>query len=135
MSDPQISIIIENYNASKMLDDCIVSIKQYSADIDKEIIVVDNNSDDTIQWVAEKHNDVIFILNQENYGFAKANNQGIAIARGKYILILNNDTLFVEKTLNEIIGFYESQSDKLFIGCKLINADGTMQNSVMSLSL
>ncbi len=124
-----ISIIIVNYNAMKLLDDCIASIKTYSSGFDYEIIVVDNHSSDPIMLLREKYADVTFIMNEDNRGFAAANNQGLVLAKGKHILYLNNDTLFTENTLLVLLQYLKSLSQDVVLGCKLLNSDKTIQVS------
>jgi GT2 family glycosyltransferase len=124
-----ISILIVNYNGMKLLDDCITSIKAYSSGFDYEIIVIDNHSSESIEVVKEKHADVKFIMNEDNRGFAAANNQGLALAKGKYILYLNNDTLFTENTLLILLPYIKGLPPGVVLGCTLLNADKTLQVS------
>ncbi len=108
------------------------SLVNYTNGISYEIIIVDNNSDEgNVQTITAKYKNVILIENVKNVGFAKANNIGIEQARGKYFLMLNNDTIFYENTLKRIFEFSESKEGELFVGCKLLNSDGTHQISVV----
>lgn len=128
----KVSIIIVNYNQFKILDDCLRSICEYTKGVTFEIIVVDNNSSEgNIEEITQKYSSVILIKNLTNNRYSKANNQGIEIAKGEYILLLNNDTLFIEDTVSKVITFIESISNKVFIGCKLLNSDLTHQPSVV----
>lgn len=125
-----ISIIIVNYNSFALLQSCLESIINNSRDINYEIIVVDNNSTDgDVETITSQYNNIILVKNSTNEGFAKANNEGVQIASGKYLLILNNDTLFVENTIKKIFDFAESIKKPTIIGCKLINEDHSHQNS------
>ena len=127
-----ISIIIVNYNQGKLLRECILSVRQHTpASLHIEFIVIDNHStlEDPTPFVSDL-SDVILIRNQSNRGFGAANNQGLVISRGKYVLFLNNDTLFTEDTLTRMRDFYDSLGEQAIIGCKLLNADGTHQFSV-----
>lgn len=126
-----VSVIIINYNSGDMLLDCIKSIIQHTLEIEYEIIIIDNNSkDDSIKKVEEKcFENLSFIHNKENRGFGAANNQGIEVSKGKYILLLNNDTLFIENSIKKVSDYMESLSEELFIGCRLLNEDGSIQNS------
>lgn len=95
----QLSIIILNYNVRYFLEQCIKSVQAAIVTIDAEIIVVDNNSHDTSASMMQKlFPDVHFIENKENLGFPKGNNIGVAQAQGKYICILNPDTVVSEDT-------------------------------------
>ncbi len=124
------SIIIVNFNRIDLTIDCINSIYKFCT-TDFEIIVIDNNSTTCyIDEVIDKYPSVVLIKNKENKGFSYANNQGLKIAKGEYILFLNNDTLLIEDTLEKVINYYKSLKRPALIGCKLLNADNTHQASV-----
>lgn len=90
---PLLSILIVNYNGFTFLDDCIQSITTHVS-MPHEIVIVDNAStDQSVSHIQAKHPGVVLITNSENLGFAKGNNLGAQHARGKYILLLNNDTI------------------------------------------
>ncbi|MBN1158714.1 MAG: glycosyltransferase [Bacteroidales bacterium] len=96
-----------------------------AAAIRTEIIVVDNNSvDGSVQMVREKFPWITLIKNPKNNGFAKANNQGISLARGKYVLLLNPDTVVQEDTFMKCFEFMESHPEAGAIGVKMINGKG-----------
>lgn len=126
-----VSIIIVNLNSFKILKDCINSIIYHTnKKIDYEIIIVDNNSDEgNIESELNGFTSVKLIQNKYNMGFAAANNQGIKIAKGKYIFFLNNDTLFIEDSISKLLDF-SKDSDEYIIGCKLLNSDLTIQPSI-----
>ncbi|HKB86972.1 MAG TPA: glycosyltransferase family 2 protein [Ignavibacteriaceae bacterium] len=131
IKDISISIIIINYNGSQLLAQCLQSIAAYTEGLEYEIIVVDNASNEgNLEQVLLEYPDVRLIQNKENLGFAKANNIGLEYAAGKFILFLNNDTYFIENSLRELFDFAESISNDVFIGCKLMNKDGSDQISV-----
>ena len=110
---PLVSIIIVNCNGRGFLQGCLESIFNQSCS-DFEIIFIDNGStDDSVQYVKEKFPDVIIIENRENLGFARANNQGIAIAKGKYIALLNNDTVVDREWIKSLLAKAESSSEKV----------------------
>ncbi|MEE9614012.1 MAG: glycosyltransferase family 2 protein [Thermodesulfobacteriota bacterium] len=92
MSSPLISIVIANWNGMKFLDACLGSI--YSRDLSSvEVILVDNGSTDgSVDFVRERFSRTVVLENTENLGFAAGNNMGISLAKGKYVLVLNNDT-------------------------------------------
>ena len=99
-----LSVIIVNWNTKKLLDNCLSSIFKLTKGITFEIIVVDNGSKDgSAQMVKEKFPQVKLIPNRDNLGFTKANNQGIKIEKGKYILLLNSDTYLIENSFSKLI--------------------------------
>lgn len=128
-----ISIIIVNYKTKKLVVDCFESIKKEGSRISWEVIVVDNGSNDGSREVFEKikneHKNFHIILNKENLGYGKANNQGIKIAKGKYILLLNSDTLVNKGSLGKMIDFAKKNPDAGVVGSKLYNLDGSIQPS------
>jgi GT2 family glycosyltransferase len=121
----QLSVVIVNYNVRFFLELCLLSVQDALRGIDGEIIVVDNISpDDSCEMVKEKFTNVILIENKENVGFSKANNQGVAIAKGNYVLILNPDTVVAEDTFSKILFQAEKMSDLGMLGVKLIDGTG-----------
>ncbi|MFA6980674.1 MAG: glycosyltransferase family 2 protein [Ignavibacteriaceae bacterium] len=133
MISMDLSIIIVNYNSFQILTECLDSIYKFT---DKqtifEIILVDNNSNEgDIRDILRKYPQINLIVNKENRGFSAANNQGLEVATGKYILFLNNDTLFIEDTINKTIAFLEDFGKDSVIGCRLLNANKSLQPSVV----
>ncbi len=120
-----ISVIIVNYNVRYFLEQCLHSVYKSSQNLDVEIIVVDNNSvDGSCQMIREKFPHVILIENKTNAGFSKANNQAIKIARGRYILLLNPDTVVQENTLEACTRFMDEHPDAGCLGVKMIDGKG-----------
>lgn len=108
---PLVSVIVINYNGKEFLKDCLESIYGQNYH-DFELIVVDNGSTDgSVQFIKEKFPDTILIENKENLGFAVANNQGIEILRGKYVALLNNDTVVDRDWLKNLVTAAESSSE------------------------
>src|ERR1043166_7439520 len=96
----KLSVIIVNYNVRYFLEVCVHSVLKAAQGIDSEVIVVDNNSaDDSLRMLKDQFPEVICIENKVNAGFSKANNQGVAIARGEHVLFLNPDTVMPEDFL------------------------------------
>jgi hypothetical protein len=123
-----LSIIIVNYNVREFLHHALVSLQKAMKGIRGEIIVVDNASDDgSIEMVRRRFPKVNLIAGKSNLGFAKGNNVGLRQARGKYILLINPDTLVQEDTLQVMIRFFEENPDVGLAGCKIMNPDGTFQ--------
>ena len=121
----QVSIIIVNYNVRYFIEQAIVSIKKAAKQIPYEIIVVDNNSSDTsVEMLQQKFPEITLIINKENVGFGRANNQGIKIAKGSYILLLNPDTVLQENTLDVCLDFMTKTADCGAVGVKMIDGKG-----------
>jgi GT2 family glycosyltransferase len=120
-----LSVIIVNYNVPYFLEQAILSVQKAIQHIDTEIIVVDNASKDkSVEMVQQKFPDVTLIANHENVGFSKANNQGIKIAKGKYVLLLNPDTVVQEDTFEKCIAFIEKHPKAGALGVKMIDGKG-----------
>lgn len=123
-----LSIIIVNYNVKEFLENLIHSIEKATQQLNIEIIVIDNNSNDgSCEYIPAKFPNINFISNKHNAGFAKANNQGIDIAKGKYLLLLNPDTLVQEDTFVTLISLMDRNNSIGMATCKILNADGTLQ--------
>jgi len=123
-----VSIIIVNWNTKGLLQDCLRSIYERAGDVDYEVIVVDNASaDGSAEMVKSDFQQVILIENPENRGFATANNQGMAVAKGRYVLLLNSDTVILENSITNTICFADSNPQAGVIGCRVLNPDGTLQ--------
>ena len=121
----KLSVIIVNYNVKHFLEQCLHSVYKAAKGIETEIFVVDNNSvDGSAQLIREKFPDLHFIENKENVGFSRANNQAIRIAKGKYILLLNPDTVVEEDTFSKVIDFMEKHYEAGGLGVKMIDGKG-----------
>jgi GT2 family glycosyltransferase len=121
----QLSVIILNYNVRYFLELCVLSVQGSLENIDGEIIVVDNNSsDDSCVMMQQRFPEIKLIRNKENLGFPKGNNVGVAQAKGKYICILNPDTVVAEDTFIKVLAFAERQSNLGIVGVKLIDGAG-----------
>ncbi len=124
-----LSIIIINYNTKKITLDCIKSIHNSNPKINYEIIVIDNNSSENFP----KSKDYKLISNSSNLGFSKANNQGINIAKGKYIFLLNSDTIVKKGSIDKLVEFAKTTKDVGVVVPKLLNPDGSIQPSCFRL--
>jgi len=103
MTEPLVSIIIVNYNGKQYLEQCLKSLMQINYQ-NFEIILVDNNStDDSIEFVSNYYPSVIILKLDKNLGFAEPNNMGAKIAKGQHLLFLNNDTIVTPNFINEMI--------------------------------
>ncbi len=134
MNENKVSIAIINYFTYDMVDDCIHSIKKFTQGVDYEIVVVDNETTASkLDVLVKKYPEVKFIPSANNIGFSAANNLAVKECTGKYLLILNNDTLFLENTLLSVKSQFDSLNEECIIGCKLLNSDMSLQESALEL--
>ncbi|OYQ43402.1 glycosyl transferase family 2 [Flavobacterium cyanobacteriorum] len=121
----QLSVIILNYNVRWFLQQCLLSVQKALSAVEGEIIVVDNNSDDdSCAMVKQYFPEATLIENKENAGFPKGNNIGVAAAKGKYICILNPDTVVAEDTFTKLLAFAETEPHIGITGVKMIDGTG-----------
>ncbi len=121
----KISIVIVSYNVRQYLDDCLASVQQALEDIPAEVFVVDNaSSDDTLKVLPAKYPWVKFIINNDNVGFSRANNQAIRQSEGEYVLLLNPDTVVEKDTLKASIAFMDSHPQAGGAGVMMIDENG-----------
>lgn len=128
-----LSIIILNYNSCSFLKKCLKSIQNANLQLDYELIIVDNNSQDqSRKFLSEldlgKQLGRI-ILNNQNLGFARANNQAVKLAQGEYIFICNPDILVLEGALEKMVFYLESHPQVGLLGPQLLNPDQSIQYS------
>ncbi|OGE05000.1 hypothetical protein A3B51_02175 [Candidatus Curtissbacteria bacterium RIFCSPLOWO2_01_FULL_41_18] len=125
-----LSVIIVSWNTNKLLEDCLSSVYRFTKDVSFEVIVVDNGSQDkSADMVRQKFPQVKLIPNRDNLGFTKANNQGIKIAKGKYILLLNSDTYLIENSFSKLIKKAKTLQSLGVLAPQLLSQDRTIQQS------
>ena len=125
-----IAIVIVSWNTAQLLENCLASILANPPTSPLEIWVVDNAStDESPRMVREKFPHVHLIENKENVGFARANNQAIQRCTGKYVLLLNPDTLVSSGALQTLIDFFDKHPEAGAVGAKILNRDGSLQIS------
>lgn len=133
----QVSIIIVNYNTKDLLKDCLNSIYEQTKDLEFEVIVSDNGSTDgSIKMIKLEFPQVLLIENNANLGFGSANNRGTKIAKGKYILFLNSDTVLLNNAVKEFYTYWEDSDNKDNIGalgCNLLGENYEIVHSHGSL--
>src|SRR5687768_2474036 len=121
----QLSVIIVNYNVKHFLEQCLCSVQKAIAGLQAEVIVIDNHSaDNSVNYLESKFPGVRFLTNPDNLGFAKACNQGLRLATGKYVLFQNPDTLVPEDCYRSCITFMESHPDAGALGIKMLDGRG-----------
>lgn len=123
-----LSIIIVSFNSRRHLDQCLGSIFNNPIKSSYELIVVDNNSSDgTVEFVQKACPQGRIIINRENKGFAAANNQAFKVVQGRYLLLLNPDTIVRNGSLDELVAFMDSHDNCGAAGTTLLNSDGKVQ--------
>ena len=126
----QVSIIIVNYNTKRITQNCINSIIKFTKDISFEIILVDNASNDESKSFFRSLDGIKFIESNDNLGFGRANNLGFSYSTGKYIYLLNSDTILLNNAVKEFYDFMESQPQSVScLGSKLLSEDGISENN------
>ena len=126
-----LSIVIVNYQTFELTKNTINSILEYEYPFSYEILVVDNaSSDDSLAKLQEYFKDKVeFIASAENNGFAAGNNQALRIAKGRYVLLLNSDTIVWEKTLEDIYNYMENHADVGASGCRVLLENGELDKA------
>ena len=121
-----LSIIIVSWNVKELLRENLKSLYEKSANVQFEVFVVDNNSHDgSAEMVRKEFPEVNLISNKENLGFAKANNQAIEKAQGRYVLLLNPDMRVHETTLAGMVRWMDNHKEAGVAGCHLIDEEGS----------
>ena len=129
MPSPKVSVIIVNYNGKTLLEQCLESLFKVNYD-NFEVILVDNNSTDkTVEFVTKKYPLIILIKLDSNKGFAEPNNMGAKIAKGKYLLFLNNDTVVTPNFISEMIKVVENNKKIAICQSLLLQSDGSIDSS------
>lgn len=125
-----LSIIIVSWNTVGLLDACLASIMAHPPCRQFQVTVVDNASTDgSVQMVRARYPDVKLIKNEENIGFARANNQGLRQAAGRHVLLLNPDTEVRPEALETLARFLDEHEEVGAVGARILNPDGTLQPS------
>lgn len=123
-----VSIVIVNWNTCNILRDCLRSVYSETKGVRFEVIVIDNSStDDSVAMVRSVFPQVVLVKNSENRGFAAANNQGMAIAKGRYILLLNSDTIVLDNAIAKTVAFSDAHRDAAVVGCRVLNPNRSLQ--------
>lgn len=127
--NPEVSIIIPVYNQIRYTLNCLYTIDQFDRDIQKEIIIInDNSTDNTLEYL-KKINGITVIDNPENLGFLRNINKGIHAAKGKYVYLLNNDVEVQENYLSSLLNVFSNKDNVGAVGSKMIFADNTLQEA------
>jgi len=123
-----VTIVIVNWNTRDILRHCLRTIYEQTRGIEFEVIVVDNASiDGSAEMVRQDFPQAILQVNRTNAGYAAANNQGMKASRGRYILVLNSDTLILDRAIEKMVDFADAHPQAGVLGCRVRNPDGTLQ--------
>lgn len=133
-SDPTLSVIVTSYNTRELVRDCLNSIYKTPPSDSYEIVLVDDaSSDGTSEMVSASFPEVELLRNPINQHYARSNNRALDHARGRFLLLLNNDTIVSPFALDRMIQFLREHPDAGMVGAKLLNEDGSIQWSVKAL--
>lgn len=128
--DCDLSIVVVSYNTLGMTKECLASIERNQVGLAMQIIVVDNNSQDgSVAMIKAEFPHVELIENEENRGFAAANNQAFVRCRGRFILLLNSDTIVLDEVLRASVEYLEHHPQVGAMGCQVLNPDRTVQST------
>jgi N-acetylglucosaminyl-diphospho-decaprenol L-rhamnosyltransferase len=125
----ELSVIIVNWNSREYLNKCLASLVAFSGDVHYEVIVIDSGSYDGTGEMLQQHYPQVRFIQSDNLGFARANNAAFKVSHGDFVLFLNPDTQVVGPALRTMCDAIRRFPDAGAIGCKLLNADGSVQTS------
>jgi GT2 family glycosyltransferase len=128
----RVSVVIVVWNAKKYVLECLESLREHCGKVCSEVIVVDNASaDGTPELVGEMFPEFKLIRNRENFGFARANNIGIAQSSGDYICLVNSDVKFLDDCISPMVRYLSDHSGVGMVGPKMLGANGEVRRSTM----
>jgi len=133
---PDLSIIIITWNAEQYVKNCLDSVLENTSHISREIIVIDNGSTDATRKLLQLYESegcIFFLPQNVNLGVAGARNIGLKKAKGKYLCLLDIDTIVNKQAISEMMLFLEKESSCGVVACKLQNSKGEIQNSCRKL--
>jgi GT2 family glycosyltransferase len=122
---PRVSVVIVNWNTRELTAQCISTLKATLDGLTAEIILVDNDSSDgSADYIAEHHPDVRLIRSKENLGFARGNNLGFKYTSGEYLVLLNSDTIVLEGAVQRLVEYLDTHADVSAVGGQHLNGEG-----------
>ena len=128
--EPELSVVVASFNTRDLLRDCLRTLRAATQSVPTEIVVVDNSSKDgTPGMVAAEFPDVTLLANSSNDGFARANNRALARTRGRFVLLLNPDTLVPPDTLEPLVAFLRDNPKVGLVGCRVDRPDGRLDEA------
>ena len=124
---PEVSVMLVNWNTREMTLDCLRTVFAQTRSTPFEVILVDNGSaDGSAEAIAAEFPQVVLMAEQENHGFAKATNISVERARGKYVLLLNTDTLVLDRAIDKLVEFAEANPEARIWGGRTVFEDGSL---------
>lgn len=127
-ADPDLSIVVISWRMRDLLQRMLASLRVHTPNLNLQIICIDNGSwDGTAEMVESEFPEVELLRNPENLGVAPARNQGLALAKGEFVAILDADLEFIEDALGPIVSLLRSRPEIGMAGCRLVFPDGTTQ--------
>jgi GT2 family glycosyltransferase len=130
MPDPQISVVVVNYNTAHLLDEMFATLYRAAEGLHLQVIVIDNASrDDSVAVLRERHPEATLIVNDTNVGFGRANNQALPLIRAPLVLLLNTDAFVEPNTLRATLACMAANPRAGIVGVRLIGRDGVLQPS------
>lgn len=128
LTDVNLSVCIVTYKARDLLKECLYSLYKNTHEVDIEVVVVDNGSQDGLaEMLDQEFPTVHFIQNEVNAGFTRPMNQALRAGNGRYLLLLNPDTVILPDALDRLVNFLGSHPDVGICGPKVLNRDRTLQ--------
>lgn len=127
-----VSIIIVNYNTLALTKQTILSVQEFTKDLSYEIILVDNDSQDGSVEYFSKFDGIRFVAAGENLGFGKGNNLGVSLSSGKFVFLLNSDTILRNNAIKYLMDFYSNNRDALSIGAIGCVLEDLIGNEILS---
>lgn len=124
-----VSIVIVNYHTASLVLQCVDSIEKHEPTLSYEIIVVDNDSGQQELTLLARDGRCQVVALPQNVGFARANNRGIAMSNGNYVLLLNSDTILMNDAISRCLRFVESYQGRAVLGAAMFYEDGSWQRS------
>jgi len=133
-NQPDVSIVIVTWNGKRYALECLESLRMLKSKLSLQVIVVDNASTDgTPEAIRRQYPEVELAENSDNLGFAKGNNVGIAMSRGRYVCLLNSDVVVPPGCFETMVDYMDAHSDIGLLGPKMLSPDGGIGPSVMKL--
>ncbi|NJD21015.1 MAG: glycosyltransferase family 2 protein [Gemmatimonadetes bacterium] len=127
---PELTIVLVSWNTRGVLERCLTSLHVHTRRVSYEVVVVDNaSSDGTVDALRAHWPHVRLVENSENVGFARGCNQGLAAARGDFILLLNTDTYVEDDAIGTMVRFMRARPDVAMSGCRMLFPDGRLQHT------